>query len=168
MRGYAGVIVVDGDSVLLVQEPDFFTGVPRWTFPSGGIDDGESPEGAAVRELAEEAGCIIDVAALTLIAMAAVEHGGQQLSVGWNFTAAATNRQLEQAHPDETVTDARWFGRDEAVGLLMQLPYGPKREPALRFLRTGGEALKWTFELLDRAAKIPDFRWDEPTKLSLP
>jgi len=122
MRGYAGVIVVDGDSVLLVQEPDFFTGVPHWSFPSGGIEDGESPEVAAVRELAEEAGCIIDVAALRLIATTAVEHSGQQLSMSWNFTAAATNRRLERAQPDETVTDARWFGRDEAIGLLMQLP----------------------------------------------
>lgn len=168
MRGYAGVVVVDGNSVLLVQEPEFFTSEPCWTVPSGRIEDGESPEVAAVRELAEEAGCIVDAAGLTLIAMAAVENYDERLSTSWNFTAAATDRRLEQAHPDEIVTDARWFGRDEAVGQLSKLPYDPKREPFLRFLRSGGPALKWTFELLDRDSKIPDFRWNEPTELLLP
>jgi 8-oxo-dGTP diphosphatase len=168
MRGYAGVIVIDEDSVLLVQEPDFFTGVPCWTFPSGGIEDGESPEVAAVRELAEEAGCTIDVAGLTLIATAGVEHDGEQLSMSWNFTAAATSRRLERAHPDETVTDARWFGRDEAVNELEKLSYDPKREPAVRFLRDGGPALQWTFNLVDRESRIPEFRWGQPTKMSLP
>lgn len=165
VRGYAGVIVLEGDSVLLVQEPDYFSGEAGWTVPSGGIEDGESPEVAAVRELAEEAGCIIDVAGLTLFATAAVEHDGEQVSTSWNFTAVATNRRLEQAHPDELVTDARWFERDAAIRELAKLSYEPKREPALRYLR-GGQALKWTFELLDRDSRVPGFRWDEPTELS--
>src|ERR1700710_2313650 len=118
MRGYAGVIVIDEDSVLLVQEPDYFTGVPYWSFPSGGIEDGESPEVAAVRELAEEAGSTIDAAGLTLIALTRVEYDGEELSTSWNFTASATDRRLERAHPDETVTDARWFERDEAINQL--------------------------------------------------
>ncbi|MGH7488576.1 MAG: NUDIX hydrolase, partial [bacterium] len=57
MQGFAGVVVFREGSVLLVNERDYFTGEPRWSFPSGHIEDGEDPAIAAVRELAEESGC---------------------------------------------------------------------------------------------------------------
>ena len=50
-----GVLVLDGDRVLLVQRarpPQ----VGRWTVPGGGVELGETLEEAALRELGEETG----------------------------------------------------------------------------------------------------------------
>lgn len=165
MRGYVGVMVFAEDSLLLVQEPDYFTGVPRWGLPSGGIEEGESPAVAAARELGEETGCIVDAANLELISTIAVEHQGQPLSTSWNFTAMTRDLTVRPGDdPAETVMDARWFTRQDARDHLSALTYRPVREPALRFLTTGERGLRWTFELIDLQATIPEFRWDEPVR----
>jgi len=54
-----GVVVDDGDDgtrrVLLIVHRSL-SGRPRWTLPKGGIEPGESPEQAALREVREETG----------------------------------------------------------------------------------------------------------------
>ncbi|MFC7622192.1 NUDIX hydrolase [Microlunatus sp. GCM10028923] len=163
MRSYAGMLVIAGDSVLMVREPDFFTGVPGWTVPSGTVEEGETPEQTAVRELIEETGCRIGIDDLELISTTTVTFNGGRHSGSWNFTAeVAAGTPLRPADPDRTVTDARWFARDEAIALLAEVAYGPKREPALRYLTVGERGLAWTFELVDPDAEIPSFRWSEP------
>lgn len=47
----------DRKEILLVQRKD----VPVWVLPGGGIDDGESPEEAAVREFWEETGVRVKI-----------------------------------------------------------------------------------------------------------
>lgn len=51
----AYVVCVRDGSVLLVR----FTGGDRWTLPGGGLDHGEDPRDAAVREVAEETGLTV-------------------------------------------------------------------------------------------------------------
>ena len=48
-------ILPDG-SVVLVRQYRYIAGRATWEMPTGGVDAGESPEQAAQRELAEEAG----------------------------------------------------------------------------------------------------------------
>lgn len=48
----AYVVCVRDGSLLMVR----FTGVDRWALPGGGLDHGEDPRAAAVREVAEETG----------------------------------------------------------------------------------------------------------------
>src|SRR3989337_522005 len=43
------------DQVLLIKRRD----MPVWVLPGGGVEAGESPEGAALREAHEETGCTI-------------------------------------------------------------------------------------------------------------
>lgn len=57
----AAVIITDGDHVLLGH----VTGQPQWDLPKGGIDAGESPLQAAVRELREETGLRVNPSQLT-------------------------------------------------------------------------------------------------------
>ena len=52
----ACVLIVD-DRVLLIQRRD----IPVWTLPGGGIDVGEMPEGAVVRETEEETGLRVGI-----------------------------------------------------------------------------------------------------------
>lgn len=152
--------------VLLAQEPDYFTGEPRWTFPSGHMEDGEDPATAAARELAEESGCVIHPTQLELIAVADVTQNGETISRSWNYTATPIDAAVApRVDDDETVTEARWFERLEAVKLLGQSSYAPKIEPAVRFLMTGEHIVHWTFELIDNPAPTPTFRWDPPVAL---
>jgi 8-oxo-dGTP diphosphatase len=51
VRAAGGVVRRDGD-VLLVHRPKY----DDWTFPKGKVDDGESDEDAALREVEEETG----------------------------------------------------------------------------------------------------------------
>ncbi len=52
----AGVIVTDGDSVLLGH----VTGSRHWDIPKGGLDPGENELAAAIRELHEETSMLVD------------------------------------------------------------------------------------------------------------
>ena len=56
----AYVICVRDAEVLLVR----FTGGRRWTLPGGGLDHGEHPRDAAVREVEEETGLAVTLGAL--------------------------------------------------------------------------------------------------------
>lgn len=53
------IIVVDNKKFLILQRSPTSTGAGLWNFPGGSIEDGESRDEAAVRELKEEAGLIV-------------------------------------------------------------------------------------------------------------
>lgn len=55
--GAAAILpLVDADHVCLLRNPRFILGETLWEIPAGTLEPGESPEVAAVRELAEETG----------------------------------------------------------------------------------------------------------------
>ncbi|MCW2752600.1 MAG: (deoxy)nucleoside triphosphate pyrophosphohydrolase [Marmoricola sp.] len=56
MQLVVGVAIVRGDRVLAARRS---TG--GWEFPGGKVEPGEDPANAAVREIAEELGCTIEV-----------------------------------------------------------------------------------------------------------
>jgi 8-oxo-dGTP pyrophosphatase MutT (NUDIX family) len=51
-----GLVLADGDRILLVRQYRFLINAIAWEIPGGRIDDGESPAQAAARELLEETG----------------------------------------------------------------------------------------------------------------
>jgi 8-oxo-dGTP diphosphatase len=65
----AACVLLDGDGRLLIaKRPAGRSLAGLWEFPGGKVEDGETPEGALVRELAEELGidlAIADLAPLT-------------------------------------------------------------------------------------------------------
>ena len=61
MQLVVGVALVRDGRVLAARRSYPPETAGRWEFPGGKVDDGETPEGALVREIAEELGCRIGV-----------------------------------------------------------------------------------------------------------
>lgn len=55
-RASAYALAIDNDHILLTQLADYCTNGGHWTLPGGGIDHGEQPADAVVREAFEETG----------------------------------------------------------------------------------------------------------------
>jgi 8-oxo-dGTP diphosphatase len=77
------VALIDDENRVLMQQRNL-GGVHGglWEFPGGKLEPGESPEHAAVRELAEELGIVLDIAALEPVGFASgrtasVAEGGK-------------------------------------------------------------------------------------------
>jgi len=69
----SAVALVDGDGrVLLSRRPEGKTMSGLWEFPGGKVKDGETPEQALIRELAEE--LAIDVAGNCLVPLTFASH----------------------------------------------------------------------------------------------
>src|SRR5512143_232774 len=54
MRTRAGIVLIQEDKVALIERHR--AGLDYFVFPGGGVDEGESPEQAAIREAMEELG----------------------------------------------------------------------------------------------------------------
>jgi 8-oxo-dGTP diphosphatase len=59
MRIRAGIILIEDNRVALIER--YRAGLHYFTFPGGGVDEGESPERAAIREAQEELGIQVDI-----------------------------------------------------------------------------------------------------------
>jgi 8-oxo-dGTP diphosphatase len=69
----AACVLLDGDGRLLIaKRPAGRSLAGLWEFPGGKVEDGETPEGALVRELAEELG--IDIAIADLAPLTFASH----------------------------------------------------------------------------------------------
>ena len=59
-KTYGGIIFTDDHRVVLVEPTRHYSGL-HWTFPKGGIDEGETKEQAALREVLEETGYVCKI-----------------------------------------------------------------------------------------------------------
>ena len=59
MRIRAGIVLIENNNVALIERHR--AGLNYFVFPGGGVNEGESPEQAAVREAMEELGVRVDI-----------------------------------------------------------------------------------------------------------
>lgn len=117
----AGAVVLraspSGFEVLVVHRPRY----DDWSLPKGKLDDGETFEAAAVRELAEETGVEVELGP-SLPETRYVDLRGRDKVVRW---WRAAPRAVRPREPDDEVDEVRWVTVAEAHDLLT---YGPDRD----------------------------------------
>ena len=131
-RGSRGalLLLVRADGAVLLQHRDDIPTIDypgRWAVPGGAIEAGETPEQAAVREIAEETGYRIAQSALKLIAVRSDDRYGVPVQRHF-FWAAYDGQQPVLCLEGQ---EMRWLFRDETT--------------ALSFCPGHGEALRTCF-----------------------
>jgi ADP-ribose pyrophosphatase YjhB (NUDIX family) len=118
----------DGDRVLLTRLARS-SQVGRWTLPGGGLDFGERPADAVVREVREETGLDVRVEEmLDADAEHYVDGHREAHAVRFLYRVTVLGGTLAVLERDGSTDDARWFGPDEL----------PEMTPvAARVVRTG-------------------------------
>ena len=108
--GYALVVLRHGDRVLMVHERERAC----WELPGGGIEDGESPREAAVRELREETGQHIEGDALHFAGFTKTALGESQRVL---YGAVYTARTQDPAPfaPNDEISAIHWRAGDEPL-----------------------------------------------------
>lgn len=110
----AGGLVVRGDEVLLIA----LAGGERWQLPKGHIEQGESEEQAAVREVREETG----VSGRPVSRLPEIEYwfvqAGQRIHKRVAYFLLAYERGSERDFDPAEVSGAAWFPWDAALERL--------------------------------------------------
>lgn len=119
--GAYGLIIRD-DRVLLAHW-NVAPNEPQWTLPGGGLEQGEDPATAAVREVFEETGFTVrldELLGLDSVHFAAGEgadpgpRARHSLRVIYRATIVAGDLRVENGGSTD---DTRWFDLDEVAGL---------------------------------------------------
>lgn len=119
--GAYGLIVEGGKVLLSHWRPDM--GTPGWTLPGGGLEAGEDPAAAAVREVLEETGFHVSLDRLLGLDSFHIP-AGQRLDGGPRplhslrviYAASITAGSLRREVGGST-DDVGWFGLDEVERL---------------------------------------------------
>jgi len=115
--GAYGVCRDGAGRVLLVRASDRSARPGVWLLPGGGVEHGEHPAEAVVREVAEETGLrvavgpAVDVAAELVIRLPLVEH-----TDGVTYRLGVTGGSL-RPEPDGTSDQVRWVAPEQAARL---------------------------------------------------
>lgn len=104
--GVHTVVYRDGGELLLARHEQ----VEKWVLPGGEVRPGETPEDAAAREVAEEAGVEVDYDGLAMLMRLSITCDGRRMrGVVPVYAAQARTHEPSVADPDGEVTRAAWF-----------------------------------------------------------
>ena len=116
MRIRAGIVLIQDGKVALIERHR--AGLDYFVFPGGGVDEGESPEQAAVREAMEELG--VDVAIKQKIAEVSLGPKSRQVyflveQVGGEFGTGVGEEYTDSdpASPEEGIYIPIWMPIDQ-------------------------------------------------------
>ena len=108
----AGIVPMKDGRVLLTRQYRFLIDATSWELPGGRVDDGETPEIAAVRECIEETG--VECRGLRKL----VEYfpGLDNFNNRTTLFVSEDTRTVAEFEPvDSEVVEIRWFALDEAM-----------------------------------------------------
>lgn len=113
-RPAVGVVVRQDNNFLLLHQYRFIVDEYVWAIPSGGVEEGETPEDAAARELAEEAGYRAKSLMHLFNCYASYGCSNQQFIL---FLAEYLE-PLQQPIDRNEVISTKWFTRGELLEMI--------------------------------------------------
>lgn len=121
-RESAGGIIVNSERKLALVEQH----ANSWSFPKGGVEEGETPLAAAKREIFEETGLshLELVGELGSYERYSIGPDGTSENKEWGlrkrtlFLFTTTETAFRTEPHDKEITQMRWVSVDEALGLL--------------------------------------------------
>jgi 8-oxo-dGTP diphosphatase len=157
-RVAAYAVILREDRVLLSRLAPYLSETERWTLPGGGIEFGEHPRDAVVREVYEETGLHAEVGDQAWIDSEVFARGGMNgerhavriVYDGWVGADVAEPRVIET---DGSTVDARWHLLDDVLSgrvpvvrlvtdaLEVHLPVKRQRLAAKALIRRGDRVL---------------------------
>jgi ADP-ribose pyrophosphatase YjhB (NUDIX family) len=122
LGGYA-LCVDDDERVLLARLSAIEVDVGAWTLPGGGVDFGEHPDDAVIRELEEETGYLGAIESIAGVFSHVYRRSraaeGQDLHfLGILYHVRIVGGSLRD-EVDGTTDAARWFGREELAAIRL-------------------------------------------------
>jgi 8-oxo-dGTP diphosphatase len=112
--GISAAIIVNAGRVLMIRRR-IAEGELMWQFPAGGIEAGETPEAAAVRETLEETGLTVEP--LRLLGERVHPKTGRAMA----YTACAPLAGEAYVGDTEEIAEVAWVAHGE---LQQYVPYG--------------------------------------------
>ncbi len=109
----------DAGRILLCRIAPSILAGQVWTLPGGGLDFGEAPSVAVLRELAEESGYRGEIIALADVSdrvFADTEKAGRLHAIRIVYRVGITGGELRD-EPDGSTDTCAWFTLEEAAGL---------------------------------------------------
>ncbi|MEO6514008.1 MAG: NUDIX domain-containing protein [Candidatus Saccharimonadales bacterium] len=113
MRQAARAIVIKDDKLLVIHRNKF--GKEYYTLPGGGIDSGETPEQAIIREMDEETGVVIALKRLVFI-----EEPGEPFGRQYIFLAEYVSGE-PALHPNSEEAALNLKGQNTYLPLWLEL-----------------------------------------------
>jgi 8-oxo-dGTP pyrophosphatase MutT (NUDIX family) len=122
---YGGVVIA-GEGRVLLREPRGHYDGYVWTFPKGRPNDGETPEAAALREVQEESGVLVEI----VKRIPGSFEGGTTENVYFLMRPLA-----ETGRFDKETLAVRWATREEAQQLIQKTSNSKGRKRDLEVLK---------------------------------
>lgn len=113
-RPAVGVVVRRNDEFLLLRQYRFIVDEYVWAIPSGGVDEGETLEQAAARELEEETGYRANSLRRIVDCYASYGCSDQRFVIFLADDVQSSPRPFD----NNEVISAKWFTRDEVVEMV--------------------------------------------------
>ena len=114
-RPAVGVIARRHHQYLLIHQYRFIVDKYVWAIPSGGVEDGELPEEAALRELHQETGHSADLVQHILSYYPSYGATNQRFELFLAENVKATSSTFELSE----VLDIGWFSREKIIEMMM-------------------------------------------------
>ncbi len=114
MRNRAGVILIENNKLALIERHR--NGLHYFAFPGGGIDKGETPEQAAVREAVEELGVLVEIQqkVAEVFLNGNTQHYFLVSRISGDF-GTGTGEEYGEYHPAHGTYLPLWMAMDDVV-----------------------------------------------------